>query len=159
MDIDKVLGSLDEMQESITNASRLLSGGPASYYFKKFKGYYVGCMAAAKFKVGDRVTLAKELDWSQGLSGWESSRHFLVPGEPATVKEVDYYWDEGEDVGRYVYAVMFDNESWISSLDKDKTPMPVIRKHTFSMGQSLLTEYKNDVTRIKEFMWRLYEND
>jgi hypothetical protein len=107
-----------------------MSGGPASYYFEKILGYYEGCMKAAKFKEGDRVTLKE--DWDGEASGWAHCKHFLKEGEAATVSSVDY------DKGKYVYDIEFDNESWI---DDKGTTRATTQKHTFHFQQKMLKAY------------------
>ena len=60
---------------------------------------------------------------------------FLKKGALATVKEADY-----RD-GKYIYSIMFDNESWLrDSVDfvrlKEPIEMPVKDKHVFLFYQS-----------------------
>jgi hypothetical protein len=88
-------------------------------------------MAASKFKEGDRVYLRE--DWNGQASGWQHSKHFLKAGEPATVRNVDYYH------GEYCYDIAFDNETWV---DDRGEKHPVKDKHTFCFGQKELRRKK-----------------
>lgn len=66
-----------------------------------------------QFKVGDQVELNfNPVINSQVAWGWMSSRHFLIEGAKAIVKDISYRSNE------FVYYLVFDNDvSWID--DKD----------------------------------------
>jgi len=128
--LERIVKDIQNLGEAFRSFNSTMSGGPASYYFEKILGYYEGCMKAAKFKEGDRVTLKE--DWDGGASGWAHCKHFLKEGEAATVMSVDY------DKGKYVYDIEFDNESWI---DDKGNVRATTTKHTFHFPQKLLKAY------------------
>jgi hypothetical protein len=123
--IIQITEALEEVNQAMKNLNMALSSGPASFYYDKLIGYYEGCMAAAKYQVGDRVVLAHDLDLTNA-PGWQPSAHFLIKDSPATVKGIDYR------KGKYVYDVMFDYESWIN--DKKQKVM-IEDRHTFCMHE------------------------
>lgn len=132
MDIDKLKRACDLINE----ASRIFAGGPLDYYVRTL----VECVDyarnnLAKFKVGDRVTLT-EAPETKG-TGWQSSSHFLVPGEPAIVRSVNMsgngFW----------YAIEFDNESWIdhdgiSHPRGTVVPIEEKNKHVYAFSERVL---------------------
>ena len=128
-----IIKALDGLHESFDHLKSVTSSGPASYYFERMKDYYKGCMKAAKFKKGSRVKLKE--DYTGKDTGWQHCKHFMKKGALATVKEADY-----RD-GKYIYSIMFDNESWLrDSVDfvrlKEPIEMPVKDKHVFLFYQS-----------------------
>jgi hypothetical protein len=129
--LETIVDDIKNLDEAFNKFKSTMSSGPSSFYFEKIMGYYEGCMKAAKFKEGDRVTLKE--DWAGDASGWAHCKHFLKEGEPATVSDVDY------DQGHYRYEIVFDNETWI---DKDKNKRVVTRKHTFCFWQKELKRLK-----------------
>ena len=130
---DEIIEALADFEQSFKRVTSTMSTGPASFYFEKMKEYYKGCMKAAKFKKGSRVKLKE--DYTGKDTGWQHCKHFLKKGALATVKEADY-----RD-GKYIYSIMFDNESWLrDSVDfvrlKEPIEMPVKDKHVFLFYQS-----------------------
>jgi hypothetical protein len=134
--IEEIVKAFSEIQASHDRFSRVMSRGPASYYFEKLIGYYEGCMAASKFKVKDKVKLSKDLDINK-TSGWAHCAHFLVKGAKAKIVEVDYI------DGEYKYGVKFDKETYLdewNGFKKVKTPIekPVTKKHIFYFNENSL---------------------
>jgi len=84
----------------------------------------------AKFKVGDCVELAETPYISESTAhGWLGSKHFLIQGAKATVRDVDFRCNE------FGYAIMFDNESW---KDRDGVIHPTKDKHTYFFTEGKL---------------------
>lgn len=79
------------------------------------------------FKVGDRIRLTKTPVIEQG-SGWYGSRHFLVEGAIATVRNCDWH------KGKFVFNLEFDDESWVDSEGRIY-PIAPERRHMFSFGE------------------------
>lgn len=134
--IEEIVKALSEIQASHDKFSRVMSKGPASFYFKKLIGYYEGCMAASKFKVKAKVKLSKDVDVSKS-PGWAHCAHFLVKGAKAKVVEVDYI------DGEYRYGVKFDKETYLNEWEdfkKLKTPVEklVTKKHIFYFDENSL---------------------
>ena len=125
--LEQIVNDMKNLDTAFKNLNSTLSGGPGSYYFDKIMGYYEGCMAASKFKVGDRVRLKE--DWNGEASGWQHCKHFLKEDNPAIVRDVDYH------KGKYRYEIEFDTETWIDSEGKVR---PRDRKHTFTFQQKEL---------------------
>lgn len=126
-----IVKSMGELDSAFQQFNSVMSQGPASFYFDKILGYYKGCMAASKFKVGNRVTLKE--NYSGDASGWAHCKHFLTKDSPATVEDVDYH------NGKYYYDLSFDKETWIDSKGKLN---PVSKKHTFCFAQSDIEKLK-----------------
>ena len=125
--LEKIVDDMKNLDEAFKRFNSTVSGGPASFYFEKIMGYYEGCMAAAKFQEGDRVTLKE--DWNGQASGWQHCKHFLKEGSPATVQSVDYH------KGEYRYEIEFDNETWVDVKGVEK---PTSDKHRFMFYQKEL---------------------
>ena len=119
--ISDILSGLNAVRDSHLKLEQMLSGGPASYYFRTLNSYIEGLFSFAKFKVGDRVALAHDIDCNDA-PGWLSSEHFLKKGATADVVECDFR------NGAFGYAVVFDNETW---LDSNKIARPVSSKHEY----------------------------
>ena len=131
--LEKIVEDMKNLDEAFKKFNSTVSGGPASFYFEKIMGYYEGCMAAAKFQEGDRVTLKE--DWNGQASGWQHCKHFLKEGSPATVKSIDYH------KGKYRYEIEFDNETWIDDKGEQRVPR---NKHLFTFGQKELKRLTNE---------------
>ena len=124
--LEQVVEDMKNLDTAFKKFNSTVSGGPASFYFEQIMGYYEGCMAASKFKEGDRVTLKE--DWNNDV-GWQHCKHFLKNGSPATVKSIDYH------KGKYRYEIEFDNETWIDDKGEQRVPR---NKHVFTFGQKEL---------------------
>lgn len=130
--VSEILAGLDAVRDSHSKLDRALSGGPASFYFEKIKDYIDGLFGFAKFQVGSRVCLAADYDCSDA-PGWKGCEHFLKRGVAAIVRECDFRR------GRFVYAVEFDNETWMDG----KIARPVSQKHQFWFTESDLVSALN----------------
>ena len=113
------------------------SNGPLDFYLNKINEYInVLFDRFAPFKVGDRVELIKTPIINEKESwGWLSSKHFLVKGALATVKDVDY-----ED-GKFIVDVIFDEESWIDDKGK-KRKIENKDKHTYCISEKSIRRVK-----------------
>lgn len=128
----QITEALNQTKEAYHNLQSALSTGPASFYFEQILDYYHGCMAASKFKEGDKVKLKEDVDTSDA-PGWHYCKHFLIKGAEATVKSVDY------SKGKFYYDIIFDNETYINN---DGEVKPVSKKHTFNFQQHYLKRIK-----------------
>lgn len=122
MDFEEAKRGIDLIKQGLD----LLGKGPLDYYLKQLTMTYDAYIALSPFKVGDRVTLVAKPNTN---NNWNSSKHFLVPGEPATIRSI------GAFNGKREYDIEFDNESWV---DKDGKVHPPINKHTYHFGESWL---------------------
>lgn len=130
----EILRAIGEIRDAYNKLDRILSSGPASYYFKGIEDCIDGLFSYAKFKEGDIVELVRDIDCSD-KPGWGGCEHFLKAGSRASIDEVNFI-DRS-----FRYGVQFENESWI---DQDKVIRPVKQKHQFWMRESnlRLTEVK-----------------
>ena len=95
---------------------------------RKFKTFI---KTEAKYKVGDRVELAITPEITERTAhGWLGSKHFLVEGAKATVRDVEY---RGGDFG---YSVSFDDESWIELFSG--TVHPAAHSHIYYFAEEKL---------------------
>ena len=108
--IEDIVEGLEGVRSAMDKLNGVLQGGPASYYYQRIIHYYEGCMAAAKFKVGDRVELRED------CTHWAHCKHFMIKGAVATVRYADYY------KGNYRYEIEFDDETWINMDGIKKAP-------------------------------------
>lgn len=134
--LKEVIKAFSDIDNSFKQFNSVMSSGPSSYYLEKLMGYYEGCMAAAKFKVGDKVKLTEDVDTSNA-PGWEWAKHFMKKGAKAKISEVDY------DDGVYVYHVIFNKETWLDDLyPNKKKPIerPVKNKHQFRFNGDRMLE-------------------
>lgn len=119
--------------KNIQNEIGRLSGGPASFYFERVKGYVNGLFNRfAPFKVGDRVKLVDDIPMTDDNPGWHHCAHFLKKGEMAVVKDVDYVDDYKG--GRFVAECIFDNETY----KDDEGNLHPTSKHLFSISEKWL---------------------
>jgi hypothetical protein len=103
----------------------------------------------ARFKVGDRVELAITPEINERDSwGWMCSKHFLVEGAIATVREIDYRGDFG-------YSIVFDNESW---KDRDGVIHPTKDKHTYYFAEEKLRPAGSITSRSCDFLKSLWRD-
>lgn len=62
------------------------------------------------FNEGDRVTLKETPDINPETSwGWMGSKHFLVKGSVATIKQIKFH------DGHFIFGLAFDDETWIDT--------------------------------------------
>jgi hypothetical protein len=123
----------DEITEGvklIEQGMRRLATGPLDYNLKKLvKARELLLTRFAPFKVGDRVTLAKEL-YVAPDSGWIFCKHFLVPGSVGRVKDSDCDAD-----GRLRFFIEFENQTWI---DREGVEQPMDKKSLFCLFEDQL---------------------
>ena len=123
----KIFGAITDLRDSFNNLDSLLSSGPASYWFKRMEEYVDGLFSFSKFKIGDRVELAKDVDCSD-KPGWRGCEHFLKAGAKATINDISF------SKSGFGYGVQFDVETW---MDK-KVARPVGDKHQFWFQETSL---------------------
>jgi hypothetical protein len=128
----EILAGLKELRDSHSKLDRVLSGGPAPYYFEKIGTYVEGLFSFAKFKPGDRVCLAHDIDCDD-KPGWVSSEHFLKAGSTAVVSGYDF------GNGAFKYGVVFDLETW---LDDKGVAQPVTERHEYWFTESDLRKWR-----------------
>ena len=121
-----ILAAIGEVRDAYGKLERLLSNGPASYYFERIGDCIDGLYSFAKFKADDAVALVRDIDCDD-KPGWAGCEHFLKAGAPARVQEVEFR------KGGFVYGVQFDEETWV---DRDKIIRPVSSKHQFWFRES-----------------------
>ena len=125
--IKSALTLWQEGQARFDEASKVLSCGPASFYYEKLECYVDALFNKyAPFKQGDRVALTVHPNTD---NGWSHCKHFLTPGSAGIVQEVDFYDNH------FCADVVFDNESWIDLEGKEQ---PVTAKHTFRLWENEL---------------------
>lgn len=130
MDTDAVKKGLTMIENGIS----MLRGGPMDYYLKQLLAARDLLLTRfAPFKVGDRVTLRRAYDPKE-FTGWSHSKHFLIPGSPATVQSSDC-----SSEGDLIFDLVFDNESWI---DDKGVERPVSEKHSYRFSEVELKAFK-----------------
>jgi hypothetical protein len=78
---------------------------------ERIEEYINGLFSFAKFKVGDKVRMAKTYPVNEKDSwGWMHARHLLRQDQPATVVACDYY------DGTFRYGITFDEKTY---MDRD----------------------------------------
>jgi hypothetical protein len=111
--VDVVMGAIGKIGE----AERMLSGGPASFYFEKMKIYAEMLFDRAPFKVGSTVRLTRDLNISKEKSpGWWVYRHMLVAGYTGRVLEIDAE-RYGDGKFRFCALVSLHNPTYMSNWD------------------------------------------
>lgn len=126
--IKNILAGIAEARDSFIKLERLLSGGPATFYFEKIEEYIEGLFRLGKFKIGDAVQLVSDFDCSDS-PGWRGCEHFLKRDAVAVISDV-CFGKRG-----FSYGVVFDNETYVG---QDKVPQPVSKKHEFWFLESTL---------------------
>ena len=113
----------------------LLASGPLDYYLTELAAAHELLMSRyAPFKVGDKVELAvtptinEETDW-----GWLRSKHFLRKGAKGVVVSATC------GTRGFRFGVVFDEETWISPVDKLERGVEKDKRHEFVFGESSLT--------------------
>lgn len=96
-----------------------------TWHLKKVEGYATALFERfCPFKVGDKVKLTRTPEITETKAwGWMGSKHFLVKGAVATVREIDYR----SESNCFEYWLEFDNDSFINSITKEVVPI-VARK-------------------------------
>jgi len=109
-----------------------LAGGPCNFYVDQLVvARELLLTRFAPFKPGDRVELVAP---HPAPGDWAHCKHFLMPGEPATVKSSDCAAS-----GRLFFDCVFDRETWI---DAAGVKWPVSSKHTFRLYEDELRLYE-----------------
>lgn len=127
--VERMKDGLEKIQDGLSQ----FNGGPASFTVDVlFAAYHTLITQYAPFKVHQRVELAAAPTLKKD-QGWWHCRHFLVPGNLATVEHVSCDSD-----GSLRFDVVFDRETWI---DQNGEEQPVISKHMFSFFAHELTGY------------------
>lgn len=92
------------------------------------------------FKIGDRVRLTAAPEISKKVAwGLLSYKHFLIPGAIATVSSLDFC------EGLFSFGVVFDDESWISSLSgKLQHYVEPADRHAFLFSEKFLELLPDD---------------
>lgn len=127
--IKEVYAAQRDAQAAHEKLSGILRGGPASFYFEKMGEYIEGLLSFSKFKIGDKVALAKDVDCSD-KPGWAGSEHFLKAGATARVTDLDY------GKGVFQYGVEFDCETYLHF--QTQKPEPITAKHQFWFRETSL---------------------
>ncbi len=121
----KYAEDLNNIKAKITELSELLNRCVGFELNEVLESYASMFSRFCPFEVGDRVQLKENIDPPED-SGWYGSRHFLIKGAIATVR------DRGYQDGSFCFGVEFDNETWI---DQDGEINPVINKHLFYLPE------------------------
>jgi len=129
-----------QMESEIGELRRIaqfLGNGDLLYHLRKYAAAYHAVLTHyAKFKVGDRVQLAKTPNINeQNAPGWLGSKHFLVKGARGTVVSADFSIGGS---GALRYGIQFDDESWLHPIDKTTVLVEPDRRHEYSFGEEWL---------------------
>ena len=109
-----------------------LGHGPIDWYVDNLiAAYDLILNRFSPYKVGDRVTLREP---HPAPGDWQHSKHFLVPGEPATVESIEVRHD-----GKIAYYCVFDNETWI---DEQGIKHPKSSKHNYMLFEDEICEFR-----------------
>ena len=105
----------------------------------------------SKFNIGQKVIL-KELPNIGKESGWYSSKHFLVPGNPAIIRDIKLIVDSNKDGtirSSFDCYLEYENETWISSDELNKgnfdnciNDVKKDRHNLFRFDEKLICEYE-----------------
>lgn len=133
MDFDKVKEAFAKIESGMST----LRGGPINWFVDQLiAAYDLVLNRFSPYKVGARVTLREP---HPAPGNWQQSKHFLVPGEPATVELIDLRAD-----GRLVFYCVFDNETWI---DEQGVKRPPSSKHNYVLFEDEICEFTTPQTR------------
>ena len=108
----------DSMQQATGNSFEWSMEQMADSYISMFERF-------CPYKEGDHVELLKDVPCDG--SGWVTCKHFLIRGATATIHSCGY------GNGKFVFDVIFDDESWI---DSDGKEQPIENKHTFGLNET-----------------------
>lgn len=122
--IDELTYKIDNLSSSYKDLQKLLSDDTSSFYIGKMKDFYIGCMNASPFKIGDKVQLKKDVSPIPIL--WKCREHFLKKGFTATVHYVDYVTDSG-----YLIDILFEKETFLDYRCGALIPVKEENKHIF----------------------------
>jgi hypothetical protein len=142
MEIERIKKAVQLIHE----ADALLAHGPLTWYVEEWVACYDFLMERfAPFKVGDRVRLTKAPDIGPD-SGWNGSRHFLIPGALGVVADAEcgrrFINGSLSDKAAFRFGVQFDDESWI---DRNGTVHPIDKdRHVYTLGESFLEKVAHE---------------
>ena len=130
--IESYLDALLEHDKHMREAQKLFSSGPLSHSVEQMVDCYRSMFDRfCPFKVDDRVQL-KNTPNIDASSGRSHCRHFLIKGASGYVSSRDYR------NGKFVFYVVFDDESWID-LDGKERPVEPEQRHSFNFTESSLS--------------------
>lgn len=133
MDIEHVRNAANKLKEAMDMFGR----GPLDYYLRELVAAHDLLMSRfAPFQIGDRVKLLKSPDYEKA-PGWDKCKHFLVCGAAGVIVDATC------GSSGFVFDVLFDDESWIDTVGRDRpkgsvVPMPGDRKHRFGFREGWL---------------------
>lgn len=121
----KYVNDLNNIKAKVNELDRLLNGGELGFKLSEILESHASLFNRfCPHKVGDRVQLIEDLDIPED-SGWYSSKHFLIKGAIATVKQVGYRDD------LFSFGLVFDDESWVHYRTGKIIPTKDDQKHLF----------------------------
>ena len=114
---------------------QLLATGPLDYYLTELVAAHDLLMDRyAPFKVGDKVELAVTPTISEEVAwGWLGAKHFLKKGATGVVVSATC------GARGFRFGVVFDEETWISPVDKLEKEVEKDKRHEYVFGESSLT--------------------
>jgi hypothetical protein len=128
---------LEKYLSELQRVVNVLSDGDFLYRIRKYAtAYRMVLTHYARFKVGDRVCLARTPNLANA-PGWRGCERFLIRGARATVVSSDIAVDSGE----MRYAIAFDEESWC---DLDGNVHLIADRHPFSFSEGMLESLGDD---------------
>ena len=134
----KYVNDLNGIKAKINELDKLLNGGELGFKLNEILESYASLFNRfCPYKVGDRVQLTEDLDIPQD-SGWYGSRHFLIKGAIATVKEVGYRDN------LFSFGLVFDDESWVHYRTGEVIPTEENQKHLFYLPENSIEAVINE---------------
>ena len=126
------VANVKKAAEMIRDGLSHLSGGGLDYYLRELCAAYDYLIANhAPFVPGQRVTLNYTPTINEKTSwGWIGSKHFLVEGALATIKEARF-GSSGWSVD-----VEFDDDSWIHPTTKGRMYREPTERHLYRFSAS-----------------------
>ncbi len=105
-----------------------------TWHCERIREYIKGLFDRAPFQVGDRVRLNRTPVITESTSwGWLGSKHFLVAGALAVVREVDFI------DGQFTGELEFDDETYLPSWGLNKgIPEPVRQKSWYRFNETFI---------------------
>lgn len=136
-EIEKYLDGMLEANEHFEKGMAVFRGGPATFVIKEI----VNCQRSmferfCPFSIGDRVQLSKTPNLDKSPA-WASSKHFLIKGAAATIKDRGYSGD------LFTFSLEFDDESWIDNDGKEHFIVRPRSKHLYSFPENMITKEDN----------------
>lgn len=125
-----LLEKLEDFRCRYVKINELMVGHPHNhdgYLFEQLKEVVTEFFDNAKFSAGDRVIVAKKINFKD-CPRWQS--YAPTFDQAATVKSVHYY------EGQFRYDVKFDKDYWVDSVTGEVHEYD--EGHTFTLWESLL---------------------